>query len=159
MVSYFSSFDHRREKMILYKHILLSTDLSDASEQVAVRAAELAKATKAELSVIHVIEHVPLAYGGEFSVPIDPNVEQTIEGHARTSLNHLGEKFAIPVTQRYLETGVVKVAVLDLAKKLKADLIVVGTHKHHGIDILLGSRANAILHHATCDVLAVRVRE
>ncbi|WP_292363901.1 universal stress protein, partial [Methylophaga sp. UBA1464] len=37
------------------------------------------------------------------------------------------------------------------------DLIVVGSHGRKGIKMLLGSTANAILHHARCDVLAVRL--
>jgi universal stress protein A len=37
------------------------------------------------------------------------------------------------------------------------DLIIIGSHGRHGIRILLGSTANAILHSAKCDVLAVRV--
>ncbi|MGB1202845.1 MAG: universal stress protein [Alloalcanivorax venustensis] len=40
-----------------------------------------------------------------------------------------------------------------------ADLIVLGSHGKHGIRLLLGSTANAVLHRATCDVLAVRIPE
>jgi universal stress protein A len=45
-----------------------------------------------------------------------------------------------------------------LAVELKADLIVVGTHGRHGLGLLLGSTANAIIHGVGCDVLAVRMR-
>jgi universal stress protein A len=38
-------------------------------------------------------------------------------------------------------------------------LIVVGSHGRHGVRLLLGSTANGILHHAKCDVLAVRIKE
>jgi universal stress protein A len=70
----------------------------------------------------------------------------------------LANKFAIDDKHTYFEIGTVRHEVVKLAEKLKADLIVVGTHSHHGIDALLGSRANAILHNAKCDVLAVRVK-
>ena len=43
------------------------------------------------------------------------------------------------------------------AQKLNADLIVVGSAGRHGMRLLLGSTANAVLHSAECDVLAVRV--
>ncbi len=39
------------------------------------------------------------------------------------------------------------------------DLIIIGTHGQHGIALLLGSTANAVLHGVSCDVLAVRVKE
>lgn len=141
-----------------YKHILIATDLSEFSQQAAIRAVKLAKDANAKLSMVHVMEHSPVAFGGEFSIPIDPNIEQTLEAAARNLMSQLGKKLHIPEEHQYLEKGVVKTAVLELAKKLHVDLIVVGTHNHHGFDKLLGSRANAILHHATCDVLAVRAK-
>ncbi|PHQ78472.1 MAG: hypothetical protein COB66_08830 [Coxiella sp. (in: Bacteria)] len=49
-------------------------------------------------------------------------------------------------------SGSVKIAVSEYAKKIKADLIVVGSHGHGTMDMLLGSRANAILHYAHCDI-------
>jgi universal stress protein A len=36
-------------------------------------------------------------------------------------------------------------------------LIVIGTHGQKGLQLLLGSTANAVLHGAGCDVLAVRI--
>lgn len=38
-------------------------------------------------------------------------------------------------------------------------MIIIGSHGCHGIKLLLGSTANAILHEANCDVLAVRIKE
>ena len=35
--------------------------------------------------------------------------------------------------------------------------LVVGSHGRHGLALLLGSTANAVLHGAPCDVLAVRI--
>jgi universal stress protein A len=139
-----------------YKHILIATDLSEFSHEAAMRAVKLAKDAGAKLSMVHVMEHSPVAFGGEFSILIDPNTEQTLEATARKLMNQLGKKLHISLEDQHLQKGVVKTAVLNLVKKLHIDLIVVGTHSHHGLDKLLGSRANAILHHAPCDVLAVR---
>ncbi len=144
--------------MLHYKNILLATDLSDQGSQVAKAAADMAKETHATLSMVHVMEHSPVAYGGEFSIPIDVNLEQTLEAKAREQLEKLGAKYGVAEKNQHLESGSVKLSVCDLAEKIKADLIIVGTHGHHGFDILLGSRANAILHHAKCDVLVVRVK-
>lgn len=142
-----------------YKNILLATDLSEISHQITQRAKEIAQDNNAKLSIVHVMEHSPVAYGGEFSIPIDPNLEQSLEANAREALAIVGEEFNIAREDQYVTSGTVKSDVIDLAEKLNIDLIIVGSHGHHGIDVLLGSRANAILHSAKCDVLAVRVKE
>jgi universal stress protein A len=143
--------------MSKYKHILVAIDLSPVTDQVLTGACQLAEQNKALLSMVHVMEHSPVAYGGEFSIPIDVNLEQALEAQVRKEMGQFGDKYHIPKERQYLESGSVKLAVTDLANELGADLIVTGTHGHHGFDILLGSRANAILHRAQCDVLVIRV--
>lgn len=145
--------------MTEYNHVLLASDLSTHSEQIAGRASEMARESNAKLSVVYVMEHSPIAYGGEYSIPIDANLEETLEKQACESLAKLGKKFNIEQSNQYLASGSVKLAVVDTAKEIGADLIVVGTHGHHGLDVLLGSRANAILHNAKCDVLVVRAKD
>lgn len=142
-----------------YQHILAAVDLSPQSKQVLQRATEIARQNHASLDVIHVVEHSPVAYGGEFSIPIDVNLEHTIETQARESLFALCNEENIGEKNQHVLNGSVKRTVIELADKLNASLIIVGTHGHHGIDKLLGSRANAILHGAKCDVLAVRAKE
>lgn len=142
-----------------YKHILLTTDLTDLSKNAAKKARALADQCKATLDIVHVIEHSPVAYGGEFSIPIDVNLNQAIEVEANKALAKQALKLEIPDKRQHLLNGSVKHCVVELATKLKADLIIVGTHEQHGLDALLGSRANAILHGAKCDILAIRANE
>ena len=47
--------------------------------------------------------------------------------------------------------------IRELASTTMADLIVIGSHGRHGFSLLLGSTANAVLHDAGCNVLAVRL--
>ena len=49
--------------------------------------------------------------------------------------------------------------ILQERDRLQADLIVLGSHGRHGLALLLGSTANGVLHHAKCDVLAVRLKD
>lgn len=142
----------------LYKHILLATDLSDHSTYIAKRAAEIAKTTGAKLSVVHVLGHSPIAYAGEFSIPIDAEFEVQLHKQAEKQLEKLCKKISVSPKSQYISTGSVKTVVTDLAKKIKAHLIVVGTHGHQGLNLLLGSQANAILQAATCDVWVVRIK-
>lgn len=140
-----------------YKHILLATDLSTQSDKIATRAREIADESNAQLSIVYVMEHSPVAYGGEYSIPIDVSLEESLEKKAHDSLAKLGAKYGIANKDQYVASGSVKLAVVDTADEVKADLIVIGTHSHHGLDAILGSRASAILNHAKCDVLVVRV--
>ena len=55
--------------------------------------------------------------------------------------------------------GSPKTEIVRVANEHKVDLIIVGSHGRHGLALLLGSTANGVLHHATCDVLAVRLRD
>ena len=142
-----------------YKHVLAAVDLSPQSNDVVIRAHEIATHHKASFDIAHVIEQSPVAYGGEFSIPINVNLEHAIQTQARTQLAALGKAQHIPSQHQHVLTGSVKTTIIELAAQLNIDLIVVGTHGYHGIDILLGSRANAILHSATCDVLAVRAKD
>jgi universal stress protein A len=48
--------------------------------------------------------------------------------------------------------------IVTQARKLKADLIVVGAHSQHGLGLLLGSTAGSVLHSAPCDVLAIHLK-
>lgn len=143
--------------MLNYNHVLLATNLSTQSHLIAQQAREIADQSQANLSMIHVLEHSPVTYGGEFTVPIDIDLEQSLQQHAESALEQLGTEFKVAKENQHIATGSVKLAVIDLANEIKADLIIVGTHGHHGIDLLLGSRANAILHLAKCDVWVIRL--
>ena len=145
--------------MLAYKKILVAVDLSEASKKVLERAAELAEQSKAELNILHVIEFSPFAYAGEFSATLDPNLEQTLVTGAQETLAEMCMGFSISPKHQFIERGSVKMVVNEIAEQIKSDLIVVGSHSHHGIELLLGSRANAILHSAKCDVYVVRMRD
>src|SRR3990167_4077991 len=95
-----------------YHHILIAIDLAPNSQQVIKGAVELAKGSHASLNIVHVIEHSPIAYGGEFSIPIDVNLEQTIETEAKKSLKAFCQPFSIPENKQYVLTGAVKHTVI-----------------------------------------------
>jgi len=78
---------------------------------------------------------------------------------AKKRLTKLAEKLAVTEDRLWLEMGSPKTEIIRVAEENKVDLIVVGSHGRHGLALLLGSTANGVLHHATCDVLAVRLQE
>lgn len=145
----------------MIKNILLATDLSANTDKVAKKAKSIAEKYNAKLSIIHVLEYRHFVYSNsEFSIPIDVETLNSIEDHAKKALQKLGKKIDVAEEHQYIADiaeSSIKESIVNLAEKLKADLIVIGSHGKHGPELLLGSTANAILHVAKCNVLAVRI--
>jgi universal stress protein A len=141
-----------------YRHILLGLDLSAESRQVVERAIALRDAFGSQLSVIHVIEPLSFAYGGD--IPMDfSGIQEEIHKQARSHLDALCDPLNIPASHRHLVVGRPETEIHHVAEEIGADLVVVGSHGRHGLQLLMGSTANGVLHGAKCDVLAIRVRE
>lgn len=146
--------------MTTYKHILLATDFSEHCEHVANKAKELANQFQAKLSVMHIMDNLIItdaAYGS--TIPFDLDLTAELMASARVRLAKLAETLAIPEPNQWLEVGSPKLEIIRIAEENSVDLIVVGSHGRHGLALLLGSTANGVLHHAQCDVLAVRIKD
>ena len=139
-----------------YNRIMLAVDLTEESSQVADRASNLAREYDAELHVVHVIEPLSLAYGGD--IPMDlSSVQEQIHDQAKSHLAEFAATLGVPSDRQYLIFGRPESEIQRVSDAKGADVIVVGSHGRHGLALLLGSTANGVLHGATCDVLAVRV--
>jgi universal stress protein A len=139
-----------------YNIILVAVDLSEEASEVAAKAARLATANQAALHIVHVIEPLSFAYGGD--IPIDfSTIQEEIHRQAETQLHALCGTLNVPFERLHILIGRPESEIHSLAEKLPADLIVVGSHGRHGFALLLGSTANGVLHGAMCDVLAMRV--
>lgn len=142
-----------------YHHILLAIDLHpDCDKTTAEKAAFIAKDCGAKLSWVHAIEHIS-AYGIAQAYPTVLDLEEQIVTEAKKDMEKMAKHWSVPLENQYVEIGPPKSIILAKAEELKVDLIVVGSHGRHGLGLLLGSTANAVLHHALCDVLAVRVKK
>ena len=139
-----------------YTKILVAVDLSDDSSAVIERALAISANNNAQLHVIHVIEPLSFAYGGD--IPMDfSGIQDEIHQQASIQLKRFGEKHGIGEDMQHIVLGRPEVEVHNQAEETGADLIVIGSHGRHGLALLLGSTANGVLHGAGCDVLAVRV--
>ncbi|MDO9138930.1 MAG: universal stress protein [Methylobacter sp.] len=143
-----------------YKHILLAADFSEHGEAVANRAKDLAEQYQAKLSIVHVMDNLLItdaAYG--LTIPFDLDLTAELMAAAKKRMAALAEKLAVAEECRWLETGSATLEIIRVAEENQVDLIVVGSHGRHGFALLLGSTANGVLHHARCDVLAVRLQD
>lgn len=138
----------------MYKKVLFATDFDDVGIHAAHKAKKIADENGAELLLVHVVEPIPAyAYPGFAGFA---EVEVSIRDQAEKELNALAERLKVDAKHRFLEFGSTKNEVLRVAEAHKVDLIVTGSHGKHGLALLLGSTAHAILHGAHCDMLIVR---
>ena len=139
-----------------YRKILLAVDLSDDSKVVGERAKTLAERLGAEITLLHVVEYVPVEPMGEALLPTI-QIETELVERARNRLSELANSLGLGDRPQWVETGAIKAEIIRAAQRLQADLIVLGSRERHGLAILLNFTEDAILHAAPCDVLAVRL--
>lgn len=142
-----------------YQHLLLAVDFSRDADIVGARAVDLARRYGARLSLLHVIEQVPVDPANDLVVPEQVLVDEELQATARDALTNLAQRLGVPDAPCRVELGSTKSEIVRVAQEERADLIVVGSHGRHGLALLLGSTANAVLHAAPCDVLAVRIKD
>ncbi len=144
--------------MAHYQHILIAADFSEHQDQVTARACSLAEQSQAKLSICHIVEDFPISdFAYDPMISVDLEMRDTLLQAAKDHLHKTVQSLPYPVDNQWVEFGVPDSDIVRLAEENQVDLIVVGSHGRHGIKLLLGSTANAVLHHAKCDVLAVRL--
>jgi len=143
-----------------YQRILLAADFGDHFTQVSARAIDLAGRYGAELFLLHVVESIPTGDAGYGPiVPFEIDLTEQLMEAAEKRMAALGAELGVAAERIRVEVGSPKHEIIHIAEQYAVDLIVVGSHGRHGISLLLGSTASSVLHHAKCDVLAVRLRE
>ena len=143
-----------------YKHVLLAVDFSEHGADVAEKARTLANTYQAQLSIVHVLDNIPMpdtAYGTVIS--LTEETEDALLEAEKAKLMQLGDQYNVELANRWLMWGIPQQEIIHIAEQEQVDLIVVGSHGRHGLALLLGSTANSVLHYAKCDVLAVRLRD
>ncbi|AHG41718.1 universal stress protein A [Pseudomonas syringae CC1557] len=144
-----------------YKHVLVAIDLTDECDPVIRRASMLAKTSGAKLSIVHIVEPMAMAFGGD--VPMDlSQLQQQQFDQAKEKLKQVQAKYKdleVDEGESHLVYGQPRQEIHQLAKNQGCDVIVVGSHGRHGLALLLGSTANDVVHGAPCDVLAVRLKK
>ncbi len=140
--------------MAKYRKILVAIDLSVESKQVLETADSMRQRHDAELLVVHIVEPVSSVYSSDILID-----EEQVFKAAKEHLAADAKPFNIEVSQQIVAVGHPQTEIHQLAKKHDIDLVVIGSHGRRGFQrLMLGSTANRVLHGATCDVLAVRVK-
>lgn len=142
-----------------YQHVLVAVDFTEECHPVIQRAQAIAQACNARLSLVHVVEPMAMAFGGDVPMDLSMLQQQQVE-QARERLETFSGRYPqLIADQRHLAYGQPRQEIHRLAEEQGCDLIVVGSHGRHGLALLLGSTANDLLHGAPCDVVAVRLKK
>jgi len=139
-----------------YKSVLVAVDLTEHSDAVVRRGMEMARAFDAKISLLHVVEYVPVEPMGEALLPAVDIEEELVEG-AQRRLEELAKRMGLEDEEWRVEKGTIKAEVVRVAEETGADLVVLGSKERHGIAVMLNLTEDTILHAAPCDVLAVRI--
>lgn len=142
-----------------YQHILIALDLTADSETVALRGQELARRYAAKLSLLHIVEFVPMDPAGEALLPPSVDVESKLSTAARERLDELCTRLQLETATRRVEIGNIKSEIVRVAAEEHADLLILGSRSRHGLALLMGSTEKSLIHKAPCDVLVVRLGE
>ena len=141
----------------MYKSILLPIDLNetDGFEKALATAMAEARLWQAQLHVLAVLPNFGMPVVGSF-FPAD------FEKNALAKMKAELEKFVADYidddlkAKAHLAHGVVYEEIIEAAKKLKTDLIVLAAHRSNVEAFLLGSNAAKVVRHVNCSVVVVR---
>ncbi|MFC4251062.1 universal stress protein [Sinimarinibacterium flocculans] len=137
-----------------YQHLLAAIAIDEHGEGVAQRAKALAAQFGARLSIVHVVEYIPLETG-EALMAAPPDLAAQLQEQARTRLHELSVRLGLESAQLRVASGGVAAEIHRAAKELGADLIIVGHHPRHGLSALFSHTEEDVVQRARCDVLAV----
>ncbi len=141
------------------KKILVPIDFSDYSKKALQYTVKFAKSFNSELHLIYVIE--PMIYPADLSMGqmVIPPSEVNMDEKAKTELEELA-KTEIGDSLRYniiVKTGKPFQEIIETAAEVDADLIIIATHGHTGVEhLLFGSTAEKVVRKAPCPVLTLR---
>lgn len=147
----------------MYKRILVATDGTKLSRKAVKEASLLAVELDAILTLVHVVPKYPSNYFDGFSVlsvKEVSQVEKELVKKAQASLDRLLEETVdqhISVSAVVVKSTNISEALLKVAKKTKAELIVMASHGRGAIKrALIGSETLQVLMHSETPVLVIR---
>lgn len=141
----------------MFKTILIPIDINqkEIARQALKAAQDYARDPSVKICLMNVRYIVPQMMGEYLPEDFDAKAEE----EARQFLKDLGRENGLPSAQitYHVALGTVYHEILSQAEKIKADLIIIGSHHPTMATYLIGSNAQRVVRHAKCSVLVVRV--
>jgi nucleotide-binding universal stress UspA family protein len=138
-----------------YKIILVPTDGSEYSFYAAEHAVYLAKTLGARLYALNVI-NAPLAFHAGIHYAESKAEMESSGQEAVKKIKALCDENGVECEEMIVD-GEPRAAIVDVACKVNADCIVIGSLGMSALErVLIGSVSDGVLRHAPCPVLMVR---
>jgi universal stress protein A len=149
------------DRQVVIKKILAPTDFSAASEKSLKYAVRLGREFGSEITFLHILEPlVPLTFEGLFMPPPLPDAEQSETEKSLKALVASAWDGGITRARAKFRRGIAWYEIVEAAKDLDVDLIVIATHGYTGWKhFAIGSTAERVARAAPCPVLVVREKE
>lgn len=144
----------------MFQRIIVPTDGSDITAKAVQTAIGLAKVHGAKLYAISIKEPFPYSAISEMQ-PTPPqeffDAQERIAGARIAAVLQAAEAAGVAIEGHTVEALHAWEAIIDHAKLVNADLIVMASHGRRGVEaLLLGSETQKVLTHTTTPVLVVR---
>lgn len=151
------------------KKILIALDYEPSAQMIANAGYNIAKAMNAETILLHVIPESSFYSSLKYSAILGFDSLSTVnmvDRESMTDLTNAAEGFLQTIKQKIgdgsintaVRNGDLSGIILEAARDIKADMIVIGTHHRKGIDkMLLGSVAEKVFRHSQIPILIIPV--
>ncbi len=153
------------------QRVLIALDYDPTAQKVAEAGFSLASTMGAEVILMHVVED-PLHYSPEktFTVmgfagynDLPPKVLKNVselEKESQKFLDKSKHHLADPKIKTLVKVGKLAESILDAAKEVKADVIILGSHSRKWMEnIVMGSVTEEVLYKSTIPVFIVPTKQ
>jgi universal stress protein A len=152
-----------RDQLEGYRKFLVPIDFSEHSKKTVESATQLAVLTGGNITLLHVFQvpNYPAAfYQGLYTEHEQVKIQvDSLKREANAQLALVIEQIVARGLEAHplLRIGNPYDEIVSAAKEIRADLIVIGSHGHAGLErFLLGSTAERVVQYAPCPVLIVK---
>jgi len=144
----------------MYQKILIALDFHSDNDQIIEKGRKLVADNQAELLLLHVNEPLTIAYSIDGMAYGDQivSLESSVRKEAKVKMSKIADELDVKGENRLIRSGNPANEIHGVVKEENVDLIVMGTHGQSGLQLLLGSTANSVLHGVSCDVMVVRIK-
>ncbi|MGP8214720.1 MAG: universal stress protein [Bacteroidia bacterium] len=145
------------------KKILIPVDFSGSGEKVLAQATSMAKKTNAAITLIHVLEgHLGNNASNLFGLSLSNSekYKEAIVDWTKQKMDEYKKKLlknGISKVNCVVEKGSPYKKIVAVAKRINADIIIMGTHGVSGVrELVIGSNTFRVVSEAPCPVLSIQ---
>lgn len=153
------------------KKVLITLDYNPTAQQVAEQGYSIAKSMNAEIILLHVIadpeyysltQYNPImGFTGYVDIgPLQLNVIEDLKKASQLFLDKTKSHLGDDAIRTLIKEGGFSECILETAKDLKIDVIVMGSHSRRWLEnILMGNVTEKVLHHSSIPVLIIPTKK